>query len=182
MGIGIDIPDEVLDSQRAPAPMEVGGRLLTQAVRRAQLARLAIRGVNAKRAAEILGCSHAVVREVYSDPSFRRGVVGRVDDAFADTDEAFAAKKRTLVERVEEKAEVAFEILCAMLEDDKTTPGHRIRIAQDLLDRHAETAPINRQHFKIDPLELSRAARVAQEMDNERVIEMPRARLLSTGS
>jgi hypothetical protein len=177
MSQGIEVPDEVFEAQRQAPVLEVGGRLLTQAVRRAQLARLAIRGVNAKRAAEILGCSHAVVREVYSDPSFRRGVVGRVDDAFADTDEAFAAKKRTLVERVEEKAEVAFEILCAMLEDDKTTPGHRIRIAQDLLDRHAETAPINRQHFKIDPLELVRASAVAREMDNERVIEMPRKQL-----
>lgn len=171
--MAVEISDDILG--RRPVDIhDAGGRLLPQAIRRAQMLRLALRGVNAKRASEIMSCSYATAREVYSDPGFRKACLGRLDDAFTDTDAAFAEKKKSLVERLEEKAEVAFEILCDMLETPETSAGHRIRIAQDLLNRHSETAPIQRAQFRLDPIELVHAAKVAREMDAENVVQFPK--------
>jgi hypothetical protein len=166
----IEIPDAILEKVNAP---EAGGKLMTQAVRRAQLLRLALRGVNAKKAAEVIGCSHATARAVYADPEFRKGCLGRLDDAFADIDASFATRKRSLIERMEEKAEVAFETLVGLLEAHDTKDVYKIKIAQDFLDRNPTTQAghVVRTGPLADPDKLSQAARVAREMDNVLIME-----------
>lgn len=147
---------------------QAGGRLMTQAVRRAQLLRLAMRGVTANKAAEILGCSAATARVVYSDPMFRAHCLGQLEEAFADIDTAYAEKKATMVERMGAKAEDAFNALCEMLDDPNTKVPYKIKIAQDFLDRNPETQAghIVRTGPLADSDKLAQAARVAREMDN----------------
>lgn len=150
--------------QQLPDP---GGRLMTQAVRRASLLRLALRGVNATKAAEVVGCSVATARAVYADPTFRASAIGRLDEAFADIDQGLATKKATLIERMSAKADEAFDMLCDIMDDPNTRVPYKIKIAQDFLDRNPETQAghIVRTGPLADPEKLSQAARVAKEMD-----------------
>lgn len=153
------------DAARVEA--HIDQRLLTSAVLRVQLLRLAMKGVNATRAAEMLGCAPETARRHYADPTFRRAVLGKVDDAFVGVDAAFAEQKKTLHERLAEKADKAFEELCVLL-DSQNTPMHlKVKIAQDFLDRNPETqAGFVQRHGKFDPEQLAAASRVAREMDN----------------
>lgn len=146
---------------------------LTQAVRRTQLIRLALRGVTAHRAAKILGCSPSTVLATYKDPQFRQACMARLSNAFQEIDEQIAKEKRTLHERLAEKSEEAFEKLCDMLDSDSTPVHLRAKIAMDFLDRNPETQPghtVRTERF--DPEQLAAAARTAAEMDN--VIEFKR--------
>jgi hypothetical protein len=126
-----------------------------------------MRGVTAGKAAEVVGCSAATARAVYSDPMFRAACIGQLDSAFADIDTAFAEKKATLIERMSAKAEEAFDTLCEILDDPNTRVPYKIKIAQDFLDRNPETQAghIVRTGPLADPEKLSQAARVAREMD-----------------
>lgn len=150
-------------------------RLLRSAVLRAQLLRLALRGVNAKQACEVLGCSYHVARSHYADPSFRAQVLQRVEGALAYADERFALQNRSLHERIADAAEEGFERLVEMLRDPGTANPLKARIAQDFLNRVPEAAPhssvLHRHSFTAE--ELSSAAKAAAEMGEAgRVIEI----------
>jgi hypothetical protein len=116
-------------------------KLLKHVVLRAQLLRVALRGVTAKEAAKIVGCGYWVARSVYADDDFRRIVLSKVEGALAYADEKFQGQQKSLHERLAEKSERAFDVLCEMLEDPSTNAGLRFRVATSFLDRNPETAP-----------------------------------------
>lgn len=148
----------------------VSAPLVRQAVRRVQLLRLALKGLNAKQAAQVVGCSHQTALQIYADPEFRRACLSKLEGAFAGIDDTFARSHLSLHERLAEKSTAAFEVLCTMLDSESTHPSLRVKIAQDFLDRNPETqAGYTVQSKKWDPQQLAEAARVAREMD-DRVI------------
>jgi len=134
---------------------------------RARALRLALRGLNATRAAAVLGCHPTTARKIYADPAFQKQVRLRVDSVFTDIDASFKTAEDTLHERIQSKARAAFEVLAGMLDDPGTHPGYRMRIAQDLLDRNEETqAGRTLTTRRLDPEQLHVAAATAREMDN----------------
>lgn len=149
---------------------EVHQRLLKTAVTRVQLLRLAMRGMHASEAAKQLGIHAVTARGHYADPSFRREVLGKVEGAFADIDNAFTEKQKTLHERLEEQAAKSFEELVALADQDDLHPALKVKIHQDFLNRTDESKPLTGHTTKIDPTWLHHAAGVAKEMD--KVIEI----------
>jgi len=142
-------------------------RLMTSSVLRAQLLRLAVRGCSATEAARVLKCHPQTAMKIYADPDFRKAAIRKLDRAFGLTDEDFAVEKRSLILRLQEKAENAFSLLCDLLESNDTQPALRVKIAQDFLDRNPETQPgYTVQHKRFEPEQLMQAARAAREMDN----------------
>lgn len=168
--------DETMLEGQASAASEVETRLLTTSVVRTRLVRLAMRGLNAKEAAKLVGIHELSARTHYRDPDFRRAVLSRVDGAFAGTDAEFVEKSKTLTERIEEQASKSFEDLVRMLDPlqfgEKINANLRFRIHNQFLDRHAETATVHRSQVVIDPLQLKLAATAAGEMD--KVVEIKR--------
>jgi hypothetical protein len=170
-------PQELLENmveaiQEQPRPLgEHGGPgeqfrgLLTSAVVRAQLLRLALKQIPAAHAAKICGVCVATAQAVYRDPEFRREVLRKVESAFGDVDAAFAAKRKGLHEMLEEQAYESCQDLIDMLQNPDLHPSLRVKINQDFLNRHEESSTIQRG-FKMDPSDLRHAAKVAQEMDN----------------
>ena len=142
-------------------------RLVRSAIIRLQLERLAMRGVNATRAAELVGCHRDTSRGVYRDPRFKKKVLGKINAALGEVDQTIFKEKKDLHARLAEKCEDAFQKLCDLMEDPETSTAHQIKIAQDFLNRNPESQPgatIMKREF--DPEQLSRAARVAKEMEN----------------
>jgi hypothetical protein len=135
-------------------------------VLRARALRLALRQVSARKAAPLLGISYDTARAIYRDPAFQSEVRRRLDCVFEDVDAQFARKTLTLNEKITEKSDAAFQVLCEMLENEATLPGHRIRIAQDILDRNSETqAGHTIRHTTLDIEKLRAAGNAAREMD-----------------
>lgn len=152
-------------------------RLLRTAVLRAQLLRLALRGLTAKQASEILRCSYYTARQQYHDPAFRAQVLTRVEGAMAYADERFDAGQRTLHQRLADTSERAFEILQEMLvngEDAGVTPGLRAKIAIEFMDRNPELAATHKsEHIhehRVTSDDLIIAARTAAEMSSSKII------------
>lgn len=143
-------------------------KLLRHVILRAQLLRFALRGVTAKKASELVQCGYQTARQIYSDPDFRRHVMSKVEGALAYADEKFGEQQKSLHQRLAEKSEEAFTVLCELLENPATNQGLRFRIAKDMLDRNPETSSTSHvehshQHsFSAD--ELRRAADTASEM------------------
>lgn len=138
-----------------------------QSARRARLLRLAANGVNAKRAAELIGVGHQTVLKEYQDPEFRRQVVRLVESAFEDVDSNFEQMQLSLHDRIRLKSEEAFQTLCELMDSKDTHEAVRMKIAQDILDRNPETqAGHTVTHNSIAEVEeLRRAAVAAREMD-----------------
>lgn len=158
-----------LSALEASTQVEEGGpRLLRMAVLRAQLQRLALKGMDATSAARLLKVDPSTVRRHYADPAFRRMVLGKLETAFEGVDESFKAKRAGLHELLEEQAYKSFESLQTMLEDPELAKGYQIKIHQDFLDRHQDTAPVTRARHSVDSDDLVRAAKVAREMDELR--------------
>ena len=146
-------------------------RVLKQAVNRAQLLRLAMRGITAKTAAKILGVGESVALFHYRDPEFQKEVMRRVSGALQTGDGLFVEKAKTLHERLQEQAERSFEDLIKMLEDDRLQPHLRVKINQDFLDRCSDSqkeATLNHKTVPLDPNQLALAAQTAVEMDLRR--------------
>lgn len=158
------------------APTEERRVLLKGVVLRQQLARLAMKGLDATKAARVVGCHPATSRAVYRDPTFRREVYSKVEGAFTDVDKAFVEDKKSLHQRLAEEAESAFTELVTMLHDASTLPSIKVRIAQDFLDRNPETQAghtITKLSPALQSEQLSAAAASAREMDSK-VIPMRR--------
>lgn len=154
----VDVPEAVSDA-----------RLLSTAVLRSQLMRLAQKGLNATEASKVVGCSPQTARLHYS--AFRTEVIQRVESIFADIDAAYANKRKDLHQALEEQAYTSFEDLVAMLGDDKLHPALRVKINQDFLNRVEDSQPMHRvNNGALEPEALAQAAKVAREMDN--VIEI----------
>lgn len=166
--------DQYAPAEMASAASELSEkhRLLRVVVTRQQLLRLAQKGLTAADSAKIVGISAATARDYYSEPAFRRDVLEAVEKAFGDVDAAYASKRKTLHELLETQAYESFSQLVGMLEEDDLHPALRMKINQDFLDRHQDTAQISKAKFIFDAKDLKRAAKVAQEMDN--VIPMRR--------
>jgi hypothetical protein len=146
-------------------------------VTRQMLLRLAMKGLNATKAARAAGLNPYTVRAIYRDPNFRKEVYGRVDGAFDEVDKAFHETKKSLHECLAEEAEHAFETLRDMLADQQTMPSLKVKIAQDFLDRNPETQPghtVTRFSMQMQSEELAHAARIAKEMDSGVITLMPR--------
>lgn len=144
---------------------EVRERLLKTAVTRTRLLRLAMRGMHAKAAAEVVGVSPQTARMHYADPDFRRAVLEKVNDAFADVDSAFEKKIVSLHERLEEQAARSFDELVLLAADTELHPALKVKIHQDFLNRVDESKPLSGTTTKFDATQLQRAALVAREMD-----------------
>lgn len=138
---------------------------LPKEIMRARCLRLALQGMNAKRAAAATGYPYDTVRRIYREPGFQADVRRRVDLTFEDIDVAYQTREKTLHEKIAEKAEDAFATLCEMLEDDRTLPGHKIKIAQDLLNRREDTTPFSARTTNLDADKLRAAALAARDMD-----------------
>jgi len=129
--------------------------------------RLAVRGVNATAAAKVIGCRPETARKYYADPAFRREAFAKVESAFAGVDSDLGNEKRTLHQKLSEAADEAFEELYGMLKNAQTAAAHKIKIAQDFLDRNPETqAGFTTRNVTLSPEQLASAARAAREMDN----------------
>jgi len=146
--------------------LEVRDRLLTTSVTKAQLLRLAMKGLNATQAAKIVGCSAETARSHYSTPDFRRAVLAKVEEAFEGIDQAFITKRKGLHEMLEEQALRSCEELIAMVEMPELHPSLKVKIHQDFLNRVEDSAPQSKSTYKLDPGELRHAGNVAKEMDN----------------
>lgn len=149
----------------APDLPQEGPRLLTTVVLRAQLLRLALKGLNATEAAKIVGCHEATARVHYRDPSFRDEVRAKVDQAFMDVDEAYTSKQKGIHERLNDQALRSFEDLIGMLENPDLHPSIRMRINQDILNRVEDAQPMHKVNTTVDAAALQRAASTAREMD-----------------
>lgn len=172
MAQGNDPPTPPASSFASEVPDELlRDRLLTTSVVKIQLLRLAMRGFNATEAAKVVGVSAQTARSHYADPEFRSAVAAKVDAAFADIDEAFVRKRKSLHEMIEEQAYRSCEDLIEMLDSPDLHPSLRAKINQDFLDRVEESATVQRA-VKLEPADLRRAAQVAEEMDN--VIQLRR--------
>lgn len=141
-------------------------RLLKTAVLRSQLLRLAQKGLNATEASKVLTISSATARMHYSDPSFRREVLGAMERAFEGIDADFAAKRKSLHDLIEAQAYDSFHQLVDMLNADDLHPSIRMRINQDFLNRTEEGAQQSRTTVAFEAKDLAIAARAAREMDN----------------
>ena len=161
--LSVELPSEgTLES----TAQEEGKRQIKTAVRRAQLLRLAMRGVDATTASRLVGCRPETARKVYADPAFRRLALGKVEGAFAGIDSAYFERKKGLHERLTEKCERAFEELVSILEDPSTSPVLKTKVAFGFLDRNPETQPgYTVASSKFDPEQLREAAQVAKEME-----------------
>lgn len=148
-------------------------RLLTGVVLRAKALRLAMRGVTAAKAAELLGVSPAHMREIYRDPEFRKAVMARLQGAFEETDETFEEKTKTLHEMLEEQAVQSFQELVSIARDMTSSNALKARIHMDLLNRVPESAQrkVNIDGGVLTSSMLQQAAKAAREMDN--VLPMP---------
>ena len=146
-------------------------RQMKRAVARVQLLRLAMRGMNAKQAAQAVGLPESTVLLHYRDPEFQEEVMKRVSGALGSSDANFKGKVKTLHERIEEQAEASFQDLVEMLENEKLPLHLRARINQDFLDRCQASQKENTLNVKgltIDPNQLIVAAQVAMEIDQRR--------------
>lgn len=155
-----------------PAPVEEA-RLLSTAVVRSQLMRLAQKGLNASEAAKVVGISAQTARLHYA--AFRREVLERVESVFADVDAAYAGKRKLLHEMLEEQAYSSFEELVSMLGSSDLHPALRVKINQDFLDRVEDTQKMHKVNSAgaLTAEALASAAKVAREMDN--VVEIRKA-------
>ncbi len=160
--VDLDLPPDLQFVSGPPT-----ARNLRSAVQRIQLKRLAMRGLNAKQAAQALGCGIEAARRYYRDPEFRREVLSCVNGAFEDVDAAFTQEKVSLHERLGDVAEKSFEILERLLEDPETQVHHKIKIAQDFMDRNPESQAghVVRTGAISDPDTLAVAARTAREVE-----------------
>lgn len=171
MPLAIELPLETLLQEASPAismDLKERARLLRVEVQRTQLLRLAMKGLPASKAAEFIGISAATARSHYLDPDFRRSCLSKVEAAFADIDDAFIHKRKSLHEMIEEQALSSFKDLCGMLCDADLMPSLRVKINQDFLNRCEESSPqanINVSGHRFTPEELQRAAAVAREVD-----------------
>lgn len=145
---------------------QVQPQALPKEVMRARLLRLALRGQNARQAAQACGYAYDTVRRIYADPAFQADFRKRVDLAFEDVDTEFIQSQKSLADKVSEKANTAFTVLCELLESEQTLAGHKIKIAQDILDRTAETATFSPRTTALDADKLRAAALAARDMDN----------------
>lgn len=167
MKIDIDIDRLHAAGLAAESAASAEPGLLRAQVLRAQLLRLATRGLNAREAAQIVGYAHHTVQKYYREPDFQATVRRRVEHALGDGDERVLEQRMTLADRLRQKSETAFTVLCEMLDDPATHPGYRMKIAQDFLDRNEETqggSIVTRR--TVDPEQLRHAAQVAAEMDS----------------
>lgn len=137
---------------------------LRQAVRRAHLLRLAMKGLNATEAAQVVGCAPETARAVYSDVEFRKAVLGGMERVFEGIDSEFVRRKASLHEMLEEQAYSSFTALQELLQED-IHPGLKVKIHQDFMDRCPETQSQRTATLKFDPEQLALAARAAREMD-----------------
>lgn len=142
-------------------------RLMTTIVLRAQLLRFAMRGLNATEAAKLAKCHPQTARMHYADKSFRQEVRAQLERAFDGVDDSFIEQKKTLHEMLEERAEKSFVDLVQMLQDPDLHPSIRMRINQDFLNRHADTAQVAKAQITFDPQALMRAGKTAKEMDSK---------------
>lgn len=151
--VTVEIPQAVEDA-----------RLLSTAVVRSQLMRLAQKGLNASEAAKLVGISAATARSHYA--AFRTELLQRVESVFADVDAAYAGKRKLLHEMLEEQAYRSFEDLVSMLDDGTLHPALRVKINQDFMDRTEQTQKTARiAHVNISEADLVSAQRTAAEMD-----------------
>ncbi len=147
--------------------LELRDRLLTTSVTRAQLLRLAMKGLNATQAAKVVGCHEATARSHYATPDFRRAVLAKVEEAFEGIDAAFIERKASLHEMLEEQAYKSCQELIELVSDPDLHPSLKVKIHQDFLNRVEETAQQSKvSHHKMEPRELQHAAQVAREMDS----------------
>lgn len=155
-----------MESIESDRPLELDKRL-PQSTRRMKLLRLAALGLNAKRAAEILGIDVQTVRREYRDPEFKKLALMRLEEAFEGVDEKFEGELLSLHDQIQIKGQEAFDTLCHLLGDKDAPSAVRARIAMDILDRNPNTqaGSIVRHGTLIDADQLSKAARVAEEMN-----------------
>jgi hypothetical protein len=144
----------------------VRDRLLTTSVTKAQLLRLAMKGLNATEASKIVGCSAETARSHYANPEFRRAVLGKVEAAFEGIDKAFEDRRKGLHEMLEEQALKSCEDLIELVQDPNLHPSLKVKIHQDFLNRVEDSAQQTKHSYKMDATDLRHAAKVAQEMDN----------------
>jgi hypothetical protein len=165
------VDPQVLDAIGA---VETDPRLLTVALRRARLLRCALRGLNAKAASRVVGCSHHTARAVYADPAFKARVRAQFGQVFEGIDDAYATAQLTLHERIEGVASKAFDLLQQIMEDETKQPALRVKVAQDFLDRNPETQAGHTVTARDEFVEALAAAQdAARDMDN--VIPMRRS-------
>lgn len=171
--LALHLPSDLALPASSPAPQT---RLLKTAITRAQLLRLALRGLNARQASEALSISVYSARSHYADPSFRSQVMTRVEGSLAYADEKFDAQAKTLHAKLAEAGERAFDELVDML-GTKTTPlGLRVKIGLEMMDRHPELSATRKSEVHhthaLTAGDLALAARTASEMtsDNPNII------------
>jgi phage terminase small subunit len=140
-------------------------RLLTTSVTKAQLLRLAMKGLNATQAAKVVGCSAETARSHYASVDFRRAVLAKVEEAFEGIDAAYESKRKNLHEMLEEQALKSCEELMQMVEQPDLHPSLKVKIHQDFLNRVEDSAQQTKHSYKMDPTDLRHAASVAREMD-----------------
>lgn len=161
------------------APLAGAGRedarILQVALRRAQLLRCALRGLTAKAAAKIVGCSEGTVASTYRDPAFRKQVYDKFNGVFSDIDAGFADRKLALHEKLERKAGEAFDLLSDLMDSEETPVHLRARIAQDFMDRNPDTTSsgvVRRSSEEMTQV-LQEAAKAAEEV--EKVVAIRRS-------
>lgn len=170
----VELPASLAEALAAEEFRPLARRLLKSEILRAQLLRSALRGLTAKQSSEALGCSYWMARQCYAEPHFRRTVLSKVEGALAYADELYNKQTKSLHERIAEKSEKAFEVLCDLLENPSTHPSIRMRIGQDLMDRTpdlSKSTTVEHKHaFSAEQLVL--AARTAEEMHKPNVISI----------
>lgn len=140
-------------------------RLLSTEVCRAQLLRLAMKGLPAAQAAKVVGCSAETARAHYRSPDFRRACLAKVEAAFEGIDEQLFQKQKSLHEKIEEQASRSCDELIMMVEDPDLHKSLKVKIHQDFMNRVQDSSQVTRS-MKIEPADLAHAAKVGREMDN----------------
>lgn len=154
---------------------------ILQAVQRAKLKRLAMKGVNAKQAAKLVGLCKETVQAIYRDEGFKRDVLAAVNEAFDEVDDQFRMKQRTIHEEMEMLALDAFDKLKSYIteESNNITDYQRAKLCEGVLDRNLATSKVNRSMTLPTPQlqadTLARAAQVGEEMQQNLQRKLNRA-------
>lgn len=134
------------------------------------LTRYLLAGYTLKECGALLGIAYPTVCRRARQPEFLAALKELNSERWKEVDHELKVQTGFLSQRIIEQSQVALDVLSELLNSADTDNRLRAKIAQDFLDRNAETsratkATVVNEHKFINPLTLVAAHRAAQEMD-----------------
>lgn len=108
------------------------------------------------------------VQELTRRGDFKEVLESLRDDTYQETDRALKEEARNITQEIQRAAEESFDLLQELMASVRTGAGHRIKIAQDMLDRAGHRAKDDHERVvvninNIDAQVLAETMRAEQE-------------------